>query len=195
MHTMLKSHRIPIMLQVKELLEANKTIKENKVKDDSKDMDSIINEMNEREKRAKNVIIFDIQENDSTDVQERVEHDKSKVNAILQNLQLPILSQNSRIRRLGKKSSTSRPIIVTMENKFHAISVLKKAREANKKNIKKDMTPIQREKMKSLQEKLQKKKDEGDTNWTIRYIKGTPQLWKISGEQQEDQRKNHTKDN
>uniref|UniRef100_A0A8D9AFS8 Uncharacterized protein n=1 Tax=Cacopsylla melanoneura TaxID=428564 RepID=A0A8D9AFS8_9HEMI len=179
-----------LQTQVKELLEANKMkVQENQPSEEFKDTDAIINEMNERERRAKNVLIFDIQETNSTELQDKILHDKQKVNSILESLQLPNLGTNSRIRRLGKHSENPRPILITVENKFNAISILRKAREANKKNIKKDMTPMQRDRMKSLQEKLKKKIDDGETNWTIRYIKGSPQLWKITDNHDQTQRK------
>uniref|UniRef100_A0A8D8U590 Uncharacterized protein n=1 Tax=Cacopsylla melanoneura TaxID=428564 RepID=A0A8D8U590_9HEMI len=150
------------------------------------DMDSMISEMEERRLRAKNVIMYDIPESDNDNKDVRINHDTSEVTNIVQSMNVNI-NRFSKVRRLGKKTqgSNPRPIMVTLENAASAISILKKARANKISFIKNDLTPIQREKLKQLKEKLKTKLEGGETDWTIKYVRGIPQLWKIHREQNE----------
>uniref|UniRef100_A0A8D8UZB1 Uncharacterized protein n=1 Tax=Cacopsylla melanoneura TaxID=428564 RepID=A0A8D8UZB1_9HEMI len=142
-----------------------------------KDMDSVIHEMEERDRRAKNIIIYDIEENDSEDTNVRVNHDTQAVANLLTSLDSG--DQNHvKVRRLGKKSNESkpRPLLVTLDSRMVAVSILKNARLKRMKSIKNDLTLMQREKLESLRNKLKSKHENGEMNWTIKYTNGSPQL-------------------
>uniref|UniRef100_A0A8D9B0M7 Uncharacterized protein n=1 Tax=Cacopsylla melanoneura TaxID=428564 RepID=A0A8D9B0M7_9HEMI len=138
------------------------------------DIDAVINEIEERRTRAKNIIVFEVAESTNQDSKERIEHDRQKICEMIPDVQ----SENIQVRRLGKPNSNSkRPIRVTLKSEFKAREILKKSK--GKRNIKNDLTPLQRSKLKELQEKLKDKTDSGDFGWTIKYVRGQPQLWKI----------------
>uniref|UniRef100_A0A8D8UH26 Uncharacterized protein n=1 Tax=Cacopsylla melanoneura TaxID=428564 RepID=A0A8D8UH26_9HEMI len=171
--------------QVKKLQDSLDSIKqgnETKSKCTSSDMDDVINEMEERKKRSKNIIIYDIQESKNTDPEDRKKHDLSKFKEILETIEIQNVKP-TRIVRLGnidKDKSSSRPMLVTVENKSTAISILKNANIKHMKNMKNDLTPIQRSKLKELRERLAEKQGNGENDWSIKYVRGIPQLWKIN---------------
>ncbi|KAL1446568.1 hypothetical protein WDU94_003689, partial [Cyamophila willieti] len=72
------------------------------------------------------------------------------------------------VRRLGKPGIKMRPLRVTMKNERDVKNVLRKSKAD--KNIKNDLTPIQRNKLKELNEKLQVKIQAGEEGWTIKYF-------------------------
>uniref|UniRef100_A0A8D9FDN0 Uncharacterized protein n=1 Tax=Cacopsylla melanoneura TaxID=428564 RepID=A0A8D9FDN0_9HEMI len=170
--------------QLQQSLESIKTSKNMESNDDhNHDMDEVITEMNERSKREKNVILFDIKESNNSDLNERKSHDAKKFDEIVAKLGLNQMSPRN-IVRLGKhdddEPNKARPMKITLQTKGETIAILKNARIKHAKNIKSDLTPMQRSKLTSLRSKLQEKVENGDEGWTIRYIKGIPQLVKIN---------------
>uniref|UniRef100_A0A8D8ZFU1 B box-type domain-containing protein n=1 Tax=Cacopsylla melanoneura TaxID=428564 RepID=A0A8D8ZFU1_9HEMI len=141
------------------------------------DIDAVVNEMEERRIRSRNVIMFQIVESNETDPEKRIKHDKQKAMQILANLDHQIQENEIFVRRLGKPGNPTRPLRVTMKNERDVKNVLRKS-NANK-NIKNDLTPIQRNKLKELNEKLQDKIQAGEEGWTIKYVRGHPQLWRV----------------
>uniref|UniRef100_A0A8D9E300 Uncharacterized protein n=1 Tax=Cacopsylla melanoneura TaxID=428564 RepID=A0A8D9E300_9HEMI len=148
----------------------------------SNDMDVVISEINERSKREKNVIIYDVKESESNEPDVRKSHDEKKVKELVTRLGLNPISIKS-IIRLGKRennSSGDRPMKLTLSNKGEAIAILKNSREKQIKSIKNDLTPLQRSKLKNLQSTLKDKQENGETGWSIKYLQGVPQLIKIN---------------
>uniref|UniRef100_A0A8D8WYF4 Uncharacterized protein n=1 Tax=Cacopsylla melanoneura TaxID=428564 RepID=A0A8D8WYF4_9HEMI len=147
--------------------------------DKQQDMDSVLEELEERKKRKRNVIIYDIDESPSDDLNERIEHDNEKLNQIMGELNTNV--QNVKIRRLGKRiPGKKRPMQVITQNDHEAINMLKKARSMKKTNFKNDLTPMQRDKMRDLGNQLKLKQENGETGWGIKYVKGQPKLWKTT---------------
>ncbi|KAL1447087.1 hypothetical protein WDU94_006591 [Cyamophila willieti] len=157
----------------------------------SNDMDDVITEINERNKREKNVIIYDVKESESNDTNERKSHDDRKVKEMVTKLGLnPVSIKN--IIRLGKLDSNSnrdRPMKVTLSTKGEAIAILKNSREKQIMAVKNDLTPLQRSKLKTLQSKMKEKQDNGDLGWSIKYMNGVPQLIKVNIGQKEPPKK------
>uniref|UniRef100_A0A8D8QR85 Uncharacterized protein n=1 Tax=Cacopsylla melanoneura TaxID=428564 RepID=A0A8D8QR85_9HEMI len=166
-------------------IESMKNNRENDPSDKSSyDMDTIINEMSERNKREKNIIIYDVPECNSDNQVEISNYDKSKFKDIVVQLKVKPIDPR-KIIRLGKPDQSNpqkpRPLLVTLSTKGEAIAMLKNAREKHL-GIKHDLTPFQRDKLKDLQSKLQEKMGKGDNQWKIKYVRGTPQLIKINSE-------------
>lgn len=145
------------------------------------DMETIMDEMEERKKRLKNVIMYEVPESGSSDTTSRINHDKEQANEILSSLEI----NNFHIvktHRLGRaENGKVRPLLVVSNNEQEVRNVLKNARLKRKRNVKRDNTPMQRNQLKELNTKLKEKENNGKQGWTIKYIKGQPKLWKPMG--------------
>jgi hypothetical protein len=145
----------------------------------------IINEMNERNFRAANVLFYNIPECTSSNIDERVLHDKEEIskiiNATSSDIKIPI-----KVIRLGKsyQPNKHRPIKAIFSSAGDAFDILK-----NKKHIlsclpptnmiigiSSDRTLFQRDQMKKLREKLAARQSSGEQNLTIKFVKGIPSI-------------------
>jgi hypothetical protein len=146
----------------------------------SKDMENnhdIINEIEERSKRRKNVIIANIKESEKVNGHERKIDDKNTVINILS--PIGITMDRIKVFRLGKfNKENNRLIKIIFETEDDAITILK-----NKNKIKvprlrifNDQTKMQIDYYKKLKGKLQAMQDNGDMNKGIKYINGRPTI-------------------
>lgn len=80
--------------------------------------------------------------------------------------------------RLGiKRIDCIRPLCVTFQNKYDAVSVLRNVKKYNGPvRVRQDMTIKQRNYLKKLRSDLQLAIDSDDNNKTIRYINGIPKI-------------------
>lgn len=143
-------------------------------------INTIINEITDRKRRAKNVVLYNVAESTSTNTDERIKHDDKQVERLLSqicdNAPKPI-----RLYRLGKRTSENtnynRPIKAVFSSKEEAVSILK-----NKKNIKSDVrlssdnTKIQREHFLKIKNEFQSRVDQGENNIGIRYVNDNPTI-------------------
>lgn len=146
-------------------------------------MEHILSELAERKKRSANVILFGIGEcsrqtgDAARDKEVRVEHDKSQVHqalAEIREVESPVA-----VIRLGKprQDSTPRPLKVIFPNKKAATNVLKNNKKLpSSVSAKNDLTPYQRDYLKSLREELNRRTENGEADLTIKYINNTPKI-------------------
>lgn len=158
-----------------------KEIKLNNLNNDYKLSESLIQEINERQKRANNVIVFNLEEVNSTHPDQQEVNDKNQVKNILKSI--PSIDLNNlRVTRLGAQKPTNkpRPLRVTLADHSQVLQVLKNKQTLittnNKLKFKSDETPRQREYMKSLQSELLAKQENGQDNLTIKYVRGIPTI-------------------
>ncbi|XP_050540404.1 uncharacterized protein LOC126905053 [Daktulosphaira vitifoliae] len=115
----------------------------------------LVNEINDRLYRSRNILIFNTSEND-------IISDEAVVNDLISNMKVSV--SISKIQRIGNLSIKNRPLRITFNEASDVITILKsksKLRNTDKyKNlwINSDLTTIQREKMKSLRLELQQKR-------------------------------------
>lgn len=139
--------------------------------------ESILTELAERKKRSANIIMFGVSEcqlntgDESRDKEVRNQHDKTQVQQALSNISEP--EPPVAVIRLGKpqQGSSPRPLKVVFSHKKAALTILKNNKKlpANIK-AKKDLTPYQRNYLKSLHEELSRRTDNGETYLTIKYV-------------------------
>lgn len=131
----------------------------------------LINEIMNRLSRARNIIIYELKEVNSSS-------DSEHLQAIFKLMKLNI--ESVRFVRLGKYSERTRPLKVTFDDTVNVIEVLNIQnilRSSSKyKNIRfsADRTPKQREQMASLRKELQFRRQNGEPNIVIKFIKGNP---------------------
>ncbi|CAG4996202.1 unnamed protein product [Parnassius apollo] len=142
-------------------------------------LDTVINEIQERKNRSRNLIVFGIPESTANSPEERKSHDKDQVSKTITSLATPepeILT----VIRLGKpvsKIEKPRPIKVVLANKHNAINVLKnKGKLPNSVKVKADMTPYQRDQLRRLRGELAARTEKGEQNLTIKYINNIPKI-------------------
>lgn len=135
-------------------------------------------ELHERALRSKNIVVVGIPEDTNSDVLKMKEQDKQKLLNILHTIS-PDSPQPIKIYRLGKQiSGKSRPIKVCFESESTVKYLLRnKTKIKNEKlRIYSDQTLLQKQYMSTLREQLAMRTDKGETNLTIKYIKGVPKI-------------------
>lgn len=128
--------------------------------------EDFIAELHDRRKRAENLIIFNIPESSKQSINERRIDEETRVNEILQVFEnLDVDLSNLKNFRLGSRSlETNKPFKICLSDAADVLEVLKnKNRLADRQiRIYSDMTPMQRENLKKLQNELRQMKDNGD---------------------------------
>lgn len=144
-------------------------------------MDAVLQEMDERQYRSKNVIIFGINESASSSTEDRKKHDKLQVQKALEKIP-DVDMEKSIVVRLGKPADNSakpRPVKVILQNKHQAINVLKNKKKLPQNiSASSDKTPYQRDQLRKLREELAERTDSGEKDLTIKYIKSVPRIVK-----------------
>lgn len=145
----------------------------------------IINEINERNKRAKNVIFYNIQESNSNQTGERLSYDNKQVNSTIASILVDTdnLPTPLKVIRLGRyQPGKLRPIKAIFESDSIVFDIIRNKNKLTHSNppstiyISTDRTPYQRDYMKSLKEELMTRTKNGEAGLTIKFIKGTPKI-------------------
>lgn len=129
----------------------------------------LICEIHERQKRAKNVVIYNLPEsnNDLNEVK--------KISKEVTNIDIDVV----RVIRFGKPNKNGhRPMKATFGNPDDAMSIIVNRKKiAGKKRIylETDMTPSQASKIRQLKQELNDRRSKGE-NIVIKYFNGTPKI-------------------
>lgn len=168
--------QVPMLRKlVSELKEQVMELKENQPT--AVNVDVIIQEKVERENRSRNVILFGIEEANTSRQEDIKSHDKSQVLDAL--AQVPLQeSELVTTIRLGKPiANKPRPLKVILRSRQNAIKILKtKSKLPSSISVKSDMTPYQREQLKKLRLELTERTNNGEKDLTIKYINGQPKI-------------------
>lgn len=143
--------------------------------------EKIIQEVQQRNEREKNIIIMGLPEQTMRTAEERISRDKLDILNITRQIyaDIPI---PTKIIRIGKYNPTkSRKIKVCYATQEHAKQLLR-----NKKKLPgsikmySDQTPAQQNYLQSLKAELTRRTSDGESDLTIKYIKGTPTIVSMS---------------
>ncbi|VDI00129.1 Hypothetical predicted protein [Mytilus galloprovincialis] len=141
---------------------------------------TVIEEMNERKAREKNLIIFGITENQSEVKQERIDHDTEKINELFYDAKINLEEGNiMKTKRLGKYDSKkdSRPLLVNLKSIDSKLTLFKNMHyirgmpKYEKVNVSNDLTQSEREQEKVLwaeAKKLQEQCISGEYQYKVR---------------------------
>lgn len=143
--------------------------------------DDAIMELQERAERSKNIIITGISEQICSNAIDRRELDAHKAFQIMQIIH-PGCPEIKKVFRLGKyEDKKTRPLKICFDSQDTVKTILR-----NKLNVKldgvrvfSDQTPYQQKYMANLKKELHQRQENGETNLTIKYIKGTPKIVKM----------------
>lgn len=129
----------------------------------------IIDELNDRQKREKNLMIFNMPNRNND-----VESVKELLTKILSD---PIIPTN--IHRIGKSNRNgSKPVKVTLPSQADVLNVLKNKHKLKGHDvyIAADLTKKQREQEISVSMELKNRVKEGEKDLYIKYVQGTPKI-------------------
>lgn len=142
--------------------------------------EQIINEVQERNIRQKNIILAGIEEQTSSNAQERLSLDMTRVMNILTSLEKNT-PPPTKVFRIGKyDSNKSRRIKVCFDSQKVATLLLRsKSKLPTGIKMYSDQTPSQQKLMLSLQKELARRSQSGETDLIIKYVKGTPRIIKM----------------
>ena len=140
-------------------------------------MSDHLKEIEERNNRRKNLVIYNIPESESQNPQDRKTDDLVKCCDIFEaSLKVTEYEIENTVRLGKKESNRKRPLLVKMMRESDKINILKNAKnlkdetEPWKKRlgITRDMTKMEREREGELRRELKQKKDQGEQGWMIR---------------------------
>ena len=131
----------------------------------------IIDELELRESKRNNVVIFGVPESMNSDIDRSREHDNNQLNDLLSTLNLDHQVEMTRSFRLGKKGTRARPIKVILNSPTSKSLLFKSAPRLSKLSdnhqfkrvyIKNDLTLRQREQDSFLRLELKRRRDNGE---------------------------------
>lgn len=141
-----------------------------------------IKEINDRNNRSKNIIIHNVPESTSPNVEDRKRHDKDLVSKLLGDAYPNDVLPNFLLFRLGRPLHDKvRPIKVVFSSSDVALNYLNAVNTSAKKYksptmASRDRTPQERNYLRKLRDELQTRMAKGETNITIRYVCGSPAI-------------------
>lgn len=176
----LKSLLIDLQREIKEL----RAVTNPPSKESSLEFEDIVAEVSERHKREKNIIIFNIAEQDQQKTPAaKSEGDKIQVVNILNSIVPDLSLAEVKPIRLGSFSSNKiRPIKISLENGYAAKKVLKNAKKLKSHqvyknvNISSDKTKRQIDFYKKTKQELKNRLEAGENNLKIKYINQVPRI-------------------
>lgn len=155
---------------------------------DGSNVESLLEESNERTRRANNLIVFNIPEAKSKETAVRVRHDSERVQSLI-NVVCPSQADLSfKCYRLGNANKKqNRPLKLILPSPQVVIDIMKNFDKNVLKNtdptfadvgISRDRTPREREYLNKLRDQLKVRSANGERDLTIKYINGTPKIVK-----------------
>jgi len=139
---------------------------------------NILNELTVRQSRAQNIILYNLPENLNNTQNPISDGDSLKL--IFKEMKVNYNPIN--FNRLGKPSDRTRPLKITLADTksvletLRAQSTLRHSPDFKDIRFSSDRTIKQREQMTLLRKELESRREKGETNIIIKYIKGVPQI-------------------
>lgn len=143
--------------------------------------ETLIREIRDRNEREKNIIIAGVPEQNSRSAEERIQKDELDVMTITRLISTDI-PKPIKIIRLGKYNpSKNRRIKICYDTKETAKLILRnKSNLPDNIRVYSDQTPAQQKYLQNLKEELSRLANDGQNDFTIKYINGIPTIIKIT---------------
>lgn len=164
------------------IAELQNQIQANKQEVHNFNIEQIINEVNDRQNRAKNILIFKLNESELQTSQEREKEDTKKAAKIIEFLLPAINTENIKTVRLGRKNNDKiRPLKITLNSREDALKLIwNKAKLRDSEYnvmIGLDETELQRGYYKKMKSEYDERTKNGE-KLKIKYVNGLPQIMK-----------------
>lgn len=140
-------------------------------------IEAVITEVNERNKRANNIIISNLQESDNSTEEERYTADLSKVKSLICNDGVARQTDVLKCFRIGKAyGDRAHPIKVVLSSAEVSKTVTSKYRSTNGIYVNRDLTKLQQEKAYNVRMEFKNRLSNGESNIKLRYFDGIPKM-------------------
>lgn len=174
--------QLPVILKM--LNDLTEEVKQLRMRQSMLATESAIQEIHERANRANNIIIYDVRESSSEEVEQRKEHDKMECVTLIRKITNRVNCDGLKAIRLGaakpQRGAPPRPLKVILNSKNDALEVLRNKKKLGKpSSVKGDLTPMQREYLTYLRDELNKRVSGGELDITIKYVRGQPTIVKM----------------
>ena len=151
----------------------------------SEEFENVVQEVSERQRRGKNVIVFGLPETNADSKQERMKSDVAFLAELGGSIEVDV-SQAADLLRLGKfdhaKTVNSRPLRISMPHE-RAVSTFLRAAGRLKGNerwknirIAGDKTPMQLKLHREMRQQLNSRLAEGEKDLKLIYVRGLPTI-------------------
>uniref|UniRef100_A0A0A9XFX0 Death-inducer obliterator 1 n=1 Tax=Lygus hesperus TaxID=30085 RepID=A0A0A9XFX0_LYGHE len=143
------------------------------------DVECAVAEMEDRLRRARNLMIFSYPESSAPNPILSLQDDLSRVKASLAELSPEFAELNVRVARLGSFAANKiRPLKLVFDDSTSVTKILiaNRAFDPPKLNASADRTPAQRKYLAELRVKLKERVEKGESDLTIKYISGIPTI-------------------
>jgi hypothetical protein len=138
-----------------------------------------ISEMADRSARAPNLIFLNVPEGEpNLSPSDRAANDKQQVMQLVDSVESDSSGELIRVHRLGpRRDDGCRPLKVIFRSASVATSILyKKFKLPSTIKVKQDLTEFQRRQLKGLWDEVDRRRNEGETNLTVKFINSTPRI-------------------
>lgn len=150
--------------------------------------EEIISEINERSRRASNVMLFNLKESASRDIKAKQDHDMRLVTKIITTMNAHIDIAGIKTLRVGRSVKDKvRPLKLVLKSSDEAKQFLRNFSkdEVGKADpslmgisVSSDKTLKERQFLNKLREELGSRVDKGERDLTIKYLSGVPSIVK-----------------
>lgn len=149
-------------------------------------VEDIFEEINDRQRRTRNVIVLGLKECESSVLAAVKEHDKNLINIILERCGLGASMDRARFFRLGKATKDKpRAIKLCLSSENEAVTLFKAfgtkidtGDELDGVSLARDRTLKERQHLSDLRDTLKSRIDSGEPDLTIKYLNGVPKIVK-----------------
>lgn len=161
----------------------NQEIQNLKTQKGSEETEIIINEISDRQRREKNLILFNVPELLTGSVANKQAADLNKVVGIINNISPEVNTHSINVVRLGRSDGRKpRPLKVEVDSRDSVFAILKNKRKLSEEyaevSITTDRTALQREQLKKVIHDINERKEQGEEDLYIKYINGNPVIAK-----------------
>lgn len=175
-----------IVLALQKEIESLKSIKVDPPNNNCNlDYEEIIQEINERNVRKRNVVVFGLPENSNLSSADRKVRDLNAVTNVLRYLSPTYDTSNINQFRLGKFDATktsARPIKIILNDEQLVHELIRNAKQLQNHDtlsgvrISLDRTPRQLEYYRSLKNEMNMRTANGESNLQIKHVRGIPKI-------------------
>lgn len=150
-------------------------------------IESIVSEVSERNKRSSNLIIIGVEEGNFNNATDQMNHDKQAITEILAKLSVKLDDNETIVPiRLGKSNNSqsrrNRPIKIRLSSEDAVLNILRRSPELKKVEtlrkivVCKDRTPLELQHIKMVKRELMDRQAKGELNLSIKYFRNVPRI-------------------
>ncbi|KAJ3654440.1 hypothetical protein Zmor_005034 [Zophobas morio] len=142
--------------------------------------EEIISEVDDRQRRATNLIVYNLPESDDKTVINSKQDDISQFAALVSSEEWKNEIVPDKCFRLGKKvENKRRPLLINFKSSTVVLSILRNYKAANNIYMNRDLTARQRNIAYLVREEFRSRKENGEGNIKLKYTNGVPKIVNI----------------